>query len=270
MKNSVILALMVSLTAVTSCACAGDSDAEDTARHISAVQPEPRRLNVRVKEVLPHSRKTYTQGLEFHDGKLYESSGEYGLSFIEILSFPDLKTVKRTEVDDRFFAEGITVLNDTLYMLTWREHQVLLFDPATLDEIGRHTVYTEGWGITNDGHKLYMSDGSQYIYEIDPATFERKRRIAVTTPAGPVFNINELEWIDGRIWANVYGYNNMLIVDPATGYVEAIVECDGLLEPEDIKRSTDVLNGIAYDPESKKIYVTGKRWPKMFEIELFR
>lgn len=267
MKNSVILAIAVSLAA-TSCACAGGGDDGIAEEHISAIQPEPRRMNVKVKDVLPHSRKTYTQGLEFHDGMLYESSGEYGLSFIETLSFPGLETVKRTRVDDRFFAEGITVLGDTLYMLTWREHQVLLLDPETLEEIDRRTIYTEGWGLTNDGERLYMSDGSQYICEVDPVTFERKRRVAVTTPAGPVFNINELEWIDGRIWANVYGYNNILIVDPSTGYVEAIVECDDLLEPEDIRRSTDVLNGIAYNPESKKIYVTGKRWPKMFEIEL--
>lgn len=269
MRNSIVLALAVSLAAA-SCACAGGGDAgvAGTEDHMAVLQPEPRRLGVKVERVLPHSRKTYTQGLEFHDGKLYESSGEYGLSFIEILSFPDLEPVGRTKVDDRFFAEGITILGDTLYMLTWREHQALLLDPVTLEETGRHPVYTEGWGLTNDGERLYMSDGSQYIYEIDPATFGRKRRVAVTTPSGPVFNINELEWIDGRIWANVYGYNNILIIDPATGYVEAIVECNGLLEPEDIRRSTDVLNGIAYDRENKKIYVTGKRWPKMFEIAL--
>jgi len=270
MKNSIILAVAAALATIASCACAGGGEHDAANKYSSVVQPEPRRLGVRVKKVLPHSRETYTQGLEFYDGMLYESSGEYGLSFIETLSFPELKTVRRTEVDDRFFAEGITILGDTLYMLTWREHQLLKFDPVTLEERGRCTIYTEGWGLTNDGERLYMSDGSQYIYELDPVTLERTGRVPVTTPAGPVFNINELEWIDGRIWANVYGYNNILIIDPATGYVEAIVECNGLLEPQDIKRSTDVLNGIAYDPENKKIYVTGKRWPKMFEIELSR
>ena len=268
MKSNIIFTAAMFAVA-TSCACAGGDAAPVESGHVLTLQPEPRKLSVKVKSVLPHSRGTYTQGLEFYGGLLYESSGEYGLSFVESLTFPGLKTVKHTDVDESLFGEGLTVLGDTLYMLTWREHQVLLFDPATLKERGRRMVYTEGWGLTNDGELLYMSDGSQYIYVIDPATFERLRRFPVTTPSGPVFNINELEWIDGRIWANIYGYDNILVIDPATGYVEAIADCAGLLDQEDIKRSTDVLNGIAYDRENKKIYVTGKRWPKMFEIELF-
>ncbi len=262
MKNKSIISAVAIIITLTSCACGPTSSMQN------GDTDKPKELSVKIKQVLPHSRHTYTQGLEFHDGMLLESSGEYGVSFLEKRSFPEQKVIARVDIPEEFFAEGITVLGDTLYMLTWRERAVLLFDPATFKQIGRRKIYTEGWGITNDGEKLYISDGSQYIYEVDPATFNRKRRITVSTPTGVVFNINELEWIEGKIWANVYGYNNILIIDPATGEVDAVVKCDDLLDKKDITSTTDVMNGIAYDSVQKKIYVTGKNWPKMFEIEI--
>lgn len=264
MKNRTFISAAIAAIMLTSCACGPTSPLQNGEEGIS----KPKELGVKIKQVLPHSRQTYTQGLEFHDGMLLESSGEYGVSFMERRTFPEQKVVKRVDIPEEFFAEGITVLGDTLYMLTWRERAVLLFDPVTFKQIGRHKIYTEGWGITNDGERLYISDGSQYIYEVDPLTFNRKRRIAVSTPTGAVFNINELEWIEGKIWANVYGYNNILIINPSTGEVEAVVKCDDLLDKKDITATTDVMNGIAYDPVHKKIYVTGKNWPKMFEIEV--
>lgn len=265
------LAVIMSVLALAvSCACGSNSkEQSDTTNQSSeTVQDAPKEYKIKVVNVLPHSRKAYTQGLEFHDGKIYESSGEYGTSFIEIREFPSQKSLKRVDMPAEFFAEGLTIFNDTLYLLTWRERIIFKFDPETLEETGRQRIYTEGWGITNDGKSLYMSDGSQYIYEMDPKDLSRKRRIPVTTPNGPVFNINELEWIDGKIWANVYGYDRIVVIDPQTGYIEKSIDCKGLLEKSDIKSTTDVLNGIARDPQTGKIYVTGKNWPKMFEIEL--
>ncbi|MFI3323072.1 MAG: glutaminyl-peptide cyclotransferase [Rikenellaceae bacterium] len=228
---------------------------------------EPKHATPTVKANINRSRDSYTQGLEFYDGRLYESSGEYGKSYIKMMEFPTLKTIKRVDLEDEYFAEGLTILNDKLYLLTWQEHKAFVYDAKTLELITEHRYDSDGWGLTNDGEYLYMSDGSSFIYKIEPKTFKTVERIEVLTPEGGMININELEWIDGKIWANVYGYEMILVINPTSGVVEYILHCNDLLRPEEKDVTTDVLNGIARNPKDGKVYITGKNWPKIFLID---
>lgn len=229
---------------------------------------EPVRKTIDVKHTLNHSRDAYTQGLEFYNGNLYESSGEYGKSYLQILEFPSMKSLKRIDLDDKYFAEGLTILNDKLYLLTWKEKKAFVYDAKTLEKIDEFGYDTEGWGLTNDGEKLYLSDGSSAIYKINPKDFTVESKINVLTDKGEVMNVNELEWIDGKIYANVYGYDSILIIDPVSGEVETVAFGSNLLSPSDKNSTTDVMNGIALNKITGKIYITGKNWPKLFEIEI--
>ncbi|MEG1935373.1 MAG: glutaminyl-peptide cyclotransferase, partial [Rikenellaceae bacterium] len=201
--------------------------------------PKPELLNIAIKNTFPHDRTAYTQGLEFYEGKLYESSGEYGKSYIHIMEFPSMKTIKKVDLDKQYFAEGLTILNDKLYVLTWKENKAFVYDVNTLEKIGEFDYTTEGWGLTNDGEKLYLSDGSKYIYKINPTDFKVERKIEVLTDKGGVSDINELEWIDGKIYANVYGYDSILIIDPSTGKVEKVAYNSDLLKQSDKDSTTD-------------------------------
>lgn len=231
-------------------------------------QESPQRYTIKKVKEFPHSTGSYTQGLEFYDSKLYESSGEYDKSFIEILSFPDLKQQKRFNLDNKYFAEGITILNDKLYLLTWREKKGFVFDAKTLTKEKEFEYNREGWGITNDGKQLYMSDGSQYIYIIDPTTLTQTGKIEVWSDTRAMSLINEMEWIDGKIWANRYEYNDIIIINPATGAVEGTVDASSLVLDIKMTDQTDVLNGIAYN--NGKIYLTGKNWNKLFEVAIIK
>lgn len=229
---------------------------------------EPQRKNIVVKNTLPHSRESYTQGLEFYNGKLYESSGEYGKSYLQVMEFPSMKTIKRVNLDAKYFAEGITILDGKLYMLTWKEKKALVFDANTLERIGEFNYDTEGWGLTNDGKNLYLTDGTSTIYKINPLNFSIESKVNVLTNKGEVLDVNELEWIDGKIYANVYGYDSILVINPTTGEVETVAFGTDLLKPSDKDSNTDVMNGIALNKATGKIYITGKNWPKLFEIEI--
>ena len=180
----------------------------------------------------------------------------------------------RTEVLFRLprseFGEGIALVGGELFQLTWQSNTAHVYDPEKRTGLRDHRYAGEGWGLTTDGEKLYMTDGTANLYTIDPATFRRERRTTVTLRGEPVELLNELEWIDGRIWANVYTTDQIVIIDPATGRVEGIVDLRGLLPDEDRTPGTDVLNGIAYDAATGRIFLTGKNWSKLFEIELVR
>lgn len=228
----------------------------------------PKQYGIEVVEALSRPIENYTQGLEFYNGLLYESSGLYGVSFVNYSSFPQLKEIKREYLLPDFFAEGLTILNDKLYLLSWQENTCFVLNPETLKIENKFRYESEGWGLTNDGEYLYMSDGSSEIKVLDPDTFKEVRRFEVLASSGVIDSINELEWIDGEIWANVYGYDAILKIDPQSGAVTSIISVPQLLTNADIKSDTDVLNGIALDPQSKKIYITGKKWPKMFAIKL--
>ena len=239
----------------------------------SVAQPQivqPTTYTYKVKNVYPHSVDSYTQGLQFVDGVMWEGTGEYGSSQIVTYSLGDAEPKVLSKLPRSEFGEGITLLGDELYQITWESNICHVYDPKTMQKLRDFRYPGEGWGLTSDGEKLYMSNGTATIFKVDPATFRRESRITVTLRGEALNYINEMEWIDGKIWANVYTTNYIVIIDPATGVVEGVIDCEGLLSDEDITTRTDVLNGIAYDAVTKRIFVTGKRWNKLFEIEIVK
>ena len=231
---------------------------------------QPVQYTYRVKNVYPHATHCYTQGLQYVDGVMWEGTGEYGSS--QIVTYELGEDAPRVELSlpASEFGEGIPLLNGELFQLTWESNVCHVYDVATRKKLRDYRYPGEGWGLTSDGEKLYMSNGTATIYRVDPATFRREGRITVTLRGEALNYINELEWIDGKIWANVYTTDRVLIIDPKTGVAEGMIDFTGLLQSEDIKGDTDVLNGIAYDAATKRIFVTGKRWNKLFEVEIVK
>ncbi len=225
-------------------------------------------LRVKILESINHDTNIYTQGLFIEGGTLYESSGQYGRSFFRSADLKTGKTIKTFSFPASHFAEGAVMLNNRIYILTWMEKVVYVIDKTTFKELGKLSNPREGWGLTTDGTHLIMSDGTGNLYFNDPMNFMTKKILEVKLNGKPVDQLNELEWIDGEIWANVYMSDSIVIINPQTGVVRATVNCSGLLPASMKTAKTDVLNGIAYDKASKQIYLTGKYWPKMFRISV--
>ena len=223
---------------------------------------------VEVVKSFSHQTDAYTQGLQFVDGLMWEGTGEYGSSRLQYTDLATGVTTVVAKLPDDHFGEGITLLGDKIYQLTWLNGVMHIYDRATLKKVGEKSYKGEGWGLTTDGKWLYMSDGTSDIRVLDPQTLEVKRRISVLCNGVSLNYLNELEWIDGKIWANVYTLNQIVVIDPDSGAVEYIVDLEGLLPDSEKTPTTDVLNGIAYDSKSGRIFVTGKNWSKMFEIKL--
>jgi len=215
----------------------------------------------------PHDESSYTQGLFFHDGKMYESTGQYGESTMRIVDPVTGKALKRLDFDRKYFVEGSVILDGKLYILTWTNKLVFVYDAATLAYEKTLAYPREGWGLTTDGKQLIASDGSSRLYFMD-TSLKVQRTVTVRLNDRPIRYLNELEYIDGKIWANVYTSDLILVIDPSDGRVEATVDCTGLLSKPYQTRKADVLNGIAYNPADKKIYLTGKYWKRLFEITL--
>lgn len=230
----------------------------------------PVEYTYRVKASYPHLTTSYTQGLYFDGGSLWEGTGQYGASVLQRVDPATGQAEVLVRLPKEEFGEGIARVGDEIFQLTWQNNTVHVYDAATLRKLRDVHYVGEGWGLTTDGRKLYMSDGSEYLWEVDPSTFRRGRKITVTSEGRPVTFLNELEWIDGRIWANVYTTDRIVIIDPATGHVEGIVDLTGLLPEEEVTATTDVLNGIAYDAATRRLFVTGKNWSRLFEIEIIR
>ncbi len=217
----------------------------------------------------PHSIQAYTQGLEFDGDVLFESTGQYGHSSIRKVELTTGEVLKEYKLAPNRFGEGITIFEDKVIQLTWRSVMGYVYNKETFDYI-RSFSYgksKEGWGICNDGEYLYKSDGSHKIYKLDPSTFEEIGHIQITSNKSVFTQINELEWVNGEIWANVYTSDFILRIEPKTGEVLGVVQLGGLLTDKEAK-DADYLNGIAYHQSTDKIYVTGKNWPHLFEIKL--
>lgn len=220
-----------------------------------------------VKEY-PHSETAYTQGLFFHDGVLYETTGQFGESVIRTVNLQDGKSIVEKRLSSKYFGEGSVILDGELFILTWTNRVAFVYDAKTLTYKRTVGYPRQGWGLTTDGKQLIASDGSSNLYFLDKS-LKLQKKLPVTLNGRPLRNLNELEWIDGKVWANVYLTDMIVVINPKNGKVEATVDCKGLLPEKLRKPDTDVLNGIAVDAEGH-IYLTGKNWPRMYEIELIK
>jgi glutaminyl-peptide cyclotransferase len=216
----------------------------------------------------PHDSTAFTQGLVFLDGWLYESTGHYGSSTLRKVELRTGQISKKVMVPEEFFAEGLTILQGKLYQLTWAENKAFVYDLKSLRLDDEFRIEGEGWGLTNDGRSLIISDGTDELRFMDPATHTITRTINVKENGKSLRNINELEYIKGEIYANVWKSDRIARIDPRDGKLLGWIDLTGLLPLIDRPGSEDVLNGIAYDEKTDRLFVTGKRWPKIFEIRL--
>lgn len=269
-----LLAAVLILSGVTACGGmaprggAGGVAAASSA-DIPAV-PVPKTVVPRIVAEYPHDTKAYTQGLLWADGGLYESTGEYGESSLRKVDPATGKAERMVSLPERYFGEGLALVGDSLlYQLTWQEQRCLVYRKNDFRQVGVFAYSGEGWGLTPNaaGDSLYMSDGSSWVRVLDPADFSQRRRFQVRDDNGAVTEINELEWIGGKLWANLYLTDRIAVIDPATGQVTHYIDCAALQTRIAHRRGTNVLNGIACDPATGRIFVTGKNWDKLFEIE---
>ena len=228
---------------------------------------EVKRYRLEVVAEYPHDTQSYTQGLFFDNGQLYESTGLNGKSTFRVVDLQTGKALKRLDFDKKYFVEGSVIFDGNLYIMTWQNRVVFIYDAETLEYKSTHRYSRQGWGITSDGKQLIASDGTANLYFMD-GNLKLDRKMLVTLNDKPVMWLNELEYIDGRVWANVYTSDEIVIINPRTGKVEGVIDCSGLLPRKLHSDTTDVLNGIAFNPADGKIYLTGKNWPKMYEVKL--
>lgn len=220
----------------------------------------------RVLRAYPHDREAYTQGLEFADGRLFESTGLHGRSSIREVDLPSGRVVRRRSVSQEHFGEGITIWKANLIELTWRSQVALVYDRASFEPRGSFAYTGEGWGLTHDATSLIMSDGTATLRFLDPVTFKERRRVTVTDGGQPVAALNELEYVKGQVFANIWTTDRIARIDPVTGRVLGWVDLAGLMPPSERLNGDAVLNGIAHDVRGDHLYVTGKLWPRLFEI----
>jgi glutamine cyclotransferase len=218
----------------------------------------------------PHDIRSYTQGLEFYKNELFESTGQYEQSKLRKINFETGEVLKNLNLDDQYFGEGLTILNDKIYQLTWRAKTGFIYDVNTFEKLSsfKYGTSKEGWGICNNGDVLYKSDGTEKIWILNPNDLTEKGHIEVYTEKGKIPSLNELEWVDGKIFANIYQRNGVVIINPETGGVEGVIDFKPLKKLVTQHDDLDVLNGIAYNPERQTIFVTGKNWDKLFEVTI--
>ncbi len=223
----------------------------------------------------PHNITSFTQGLEFHNGYLYEGTGQRGRSTLSKINLSDGEVLQSKRLASRYFGEGISIVGDRIFQLTWQSNIVFVYDLETFDTITSHYHPTEGWGLAWDGEQLILSDGSATLQFIDPETFQVLRKVEVTLEGRAIRNLNELEYINGEVWANVWMTNEIVRVDPATGNINSVIDLNGLVEQTRTGGGDAVLNGIAWMPSENegeegqgRLFVTGKLWADIFEIKL--
>ena len=271
MKNSFYCLLAAFV--LVSCSCGNDKSGNDVNAPVVALTPPPAVLNYSVIKVFPHDTASYTQGLIWENNHLIEGTGERGVSKLRNIDLQTGKAQKEINLDAQYFGEGVTLFNGKIYQLTWQEHKVFVYDPLTFKKLQEFEWPYEGWGLTNNGKQLIVSTGSSNIYFVNPETFKIERTLGVTDNNGYVDSINELEFVDGRIYANVYETNYIIRISPETGVVEAKADLSDFLnktgaayDPRSLNPGY-VLNGIAYDASKKSFYITGKRWPVLAEVK---
>lgn len=236
---------------------------------VSDIKPEI--YAVKIVASYPHDVNAYTQGLLFEDGILYESTGQTGQSSLRKVKVETGEKLKVLNLPPDIFGEGLASVGNYLYQLTYKNNIAFQYDKNTFELVNKFNFpMKEGWGLTYDGKNLLMTDGTETIYFIDPEFFTEVKHISVYDDRGPVLNLNELEFINGEIWANIFTTDTIVRIEPTTGKVTGKIAVKNLLRPEDYHSNIEVLNGIAYDKEKDRIFVTGKYWPKLFEIKLIK
>lgn len=233
---------------------------------------KPKLYTYTILEEYPHDVNAYTQGLEFKNDTLYESTGQYKNSSLRKTNYKTGEVYTKISLDDAYFGEGLTILNEKIYQLTWREKTGFIYDLNTLRKTGSF-VYgrsTEGWGLCQDGESIYKSDGTQRIWRLNTNTLNEEGFIEIYTNSSKIKSVNELEWVNGKIFANIYLRDAIAIVDPKNGAVEGVIDLTSLKNKVSVSNPKDeVLNGIAYNGEENTLYVTGKNWNKLFKIKIF-
>lgn len=254
-----------------------NKSSEATARIELVSSIEPKLLKYKIVNTYPHDITAYTQGLEFYRDTLYEGtgngsgpSGKKGVSSLRKTDYKTGKVFKKVELAEQYFGEGITILNNKVYQLTWQNNEGYIYNADTFEKEKTFPYFKniEGWGLTNDGTYLYQSDGTEKIWKIDPKTMKEVDYINVYSYESKIKSVNELEWINGKIYGNIYGKDAVAIIDPKSGAVEGIINLVDLKSKITQLEDTDVLNGIAYNPKTKTLFITGKNWDKLFEIAI--
>ncbi len=230
----------------------------------------PKLYGYEIINTYPHDITSYTQGLEFHNGELYESTGQYKESKLRKVDYKTGEVLKNVDLAEGYFGEGLTILDGKIYQLTWKADTGLIYDLETFERIGmfRFDQSIEGWGLCNDGTSLYKSDGTEKIWTLNTATLTEDDKIEAYKNNGGIGQLNELEWINGKIYANIYTKNGVAIINPQTGAVEGVIDFSPLRDLVTQHPELDVLNGIAYNPDTETIFVTGKNWDKLFEVKI--
>jgi len=247
-----------------------DGSSENQSRALTFLSDVvPVQYSYQVVAEYPHDPKAFTQGLQYDEGVLYEGTGNYGTSSLRQVDLETGEVTRIRNLDQSLFGEGITVMGNRIYQLTYKSQVGFIYDKSSFEQIQK--VYyqnREGWGLTHNGEELIMSDGTNVIYFLDPEMFTVNRQLEVYDDQGPANSLNELEYIQGKLWANRYYTDEIVIIDPESGKVEGRINLKGILKTTDRKPSTDVLNGIAWDAQGNRIFVTGKLWPKLFQIRI--
>lgn len=230
----------------------------------------PKVFTYKIINQYPHDITSYTQGLEFFNGDLYESTGQRGESKLRKLNYKTGEVLKSINLAKEYFGEGLTILNNNIYQLTWQSSTGFVYDLETFDKKSsfKYGKSKEGWGLCNDGDVIYKSDGTGKIWILDPETLAEKEYIQTYTNKGKIVGMNELEWVNGKIYANRYQLDGVAIINPKNGAIDGVIDFRSLKKKVTQHEGLDVLNGIAYNPETKTLFVTGKRWDKLFEIEI--
>jgi len=258
--------LLLACALATLAGCDARSSAGGTSS--AAATTPAKAYTYEVVRTFPHDPGAFTQGLVFLDGQLLESTGLNGQSTLRRVDLATGRILQQVRVPSQYFAEGMTVLGGKIYQLTWKNQRGFVYDLATFSLEKEFTYTGEGWGLTTDGRSLILSDGSDRLRFLDPATFQVTRTVSVTRDGQPLRLLNELEYIRGEIYANIWQSHSVARIDPATGRVTGVIDFFNLLPAADHMPATDVLNGIAHDSTTDRLFVTGKNWPKLFEVRL--
>ena len=260
LKSFIPIAL---IAAIVSC------NNEDTQSSDIPREDPPKSIGYSIIKTYPHDVTSFTQGLVVYNGQMYEGTGEYGQSKLMSVDLNTGQIQKEVALPPAFFGEGITILNDTVFQLTWKERKVFAYTLPDFKKVKEFSINTEGWGITNDGKQLIVSDGTNNLYYYDPSTFRLLKSQSVTDAGSLAFNLNELEFIEGYVFANKWQGSEIYKIDPQNGKIVGKIDLTDIWNKIKVKEpAADVPNGIAYDTASKKIYITGKKWPELYEIQL--